>query len=178
MSDSIHLLTLPLEIRWHIYSFLYLEHRIVNFLLPKLCYTKTALYLSCQQLYQETLEYYYGRNTFSLHLRHPFVASDCRQLYQETLENYYGKDTYPLHLHHQLVASDCRYLPRHFDLVKVLRIESFTFFWRLSHDVMSYLYTKKCQQRLEKCLEAILGANKGTCAPNLKTVILADYVPP
>ena len=137
-----------MEIRCHIYSFLYLEHRIVNFIHPKLYYIKTALYLSCQQLYQETLEYYYGRNTFSLHI------------------------------HHQFVASDCRSLPRHFDLVKVLRIESLTFFWRLVNDVTSSLYTENCRRRLEDNLEAILGANKGTWAPNLKTLILADEVPP
>ena len=146
MSDSIHLLTLPMEIRCHIYSFLYLEHRIVNFIHPKLYYTQTALYLSCQQLYQETLEYYYGRNTFSLCVQNQFLALDCRSL------------------------------PQHFDLVKVLRIELLTFFWRSVNDVTSSLYTKNLKRRLKRYLEAILGANKGTCAPNLRTLILADEV--
>ena len=120
----------------------------MNFIHPKLYYTQTALYLSCQQLYQETLEYYYGRNIFSLRL------------------------------HHQFVASDCRFLPRHFDLVKVLRIELLTFFWRSVNDATSSLYTNNPKRRLKKYLESILGANKETCASNLRTLILADEVSP
>lgn len=143
MSDSISLLMLPAEIRCNIYSFLYLEHRIVNFLHPKLYNKETALHLSCQQLYRETLEFYYGKNTFSLHLDEHFVVSDC----------------------------SC--LVRHFDRVKLLRIETLTFFSESIDDVKSFRYGRKCRQNLEKYLEAILRASQGTCAPNLKTLVLA-----
>ena len=145
MSDPMHLLTLPLEIRCHIYSFIYLENRIVGFLQPKSHYTKTALFLSCQQLYHETLEYYYGRNTFSLPLRQRFAMSDWR------------------------------FLPRHFDLVKVLHLEANTFFWTFSSEPSEH--TKNCQRRLEKYLKAIFWANQGVVAPNLKTLIFVDSVP-
>lgn len=46
-----------MEIRCHIYSFIYLEDRIVSFLHPKSYYTKTVPFLSCRQLNQDTLEY-------------------------------------------------------------------------------------------------------------------------
>ena len=147
MSDSIHLLTLPMEIRCHIYSFLYLEHRLVDFSRPKLYYTKTALYLACQQLYQETSKYYYSRNTFWFSAYHHFAVSE-----------YY-------------------YFPRHFDLVKILRIESLTFFWKTS-DNEDFTSTRENQQKLEKCLQGILEANPRTGAPNLNKLILVDHVPP
>ena len=147
MSDSVHLLTLPMEIRCHIYSFLYIEHHGVNFVTPKLCYTKTALYLSCQQLYQETLEYYYGRNTFRLFLPIPHFPSRV-------------------------------FFARHFDLVKVLRIDPPTFLWNSSPEGQDSWYAKEWQQEVERYLEAILEANKGASAPNLKTLIIADQVVP
>ena len=150
MSDSIHhLLTLPMEIRCHIYSFLYLEHRPVGFLDPKFYYTETALYLSCQQLYQETLEYYYSRNTFWL-----------------------NADYHPTPSGYGFLG----YIPRHFDLVKILRIESPHFFWKTYNDEHFTSYTRESQQALEICLQCILEAN--TAAPNLNKLIMADRVPP
>ena len=56
MPDGSRLLTLPMEIRWHIYSFIYLEHLVVDFLRPKIHYPKTALFLACRQLNRESLE--------------------------------------------------------------------------------------------------------------------------
>lgn len=148
MPDAIRLLTLPMEIRCHIYSFIYLEKRIVGFLQPKSHYTKTALFLSCQQLHQETLEYYYGRNTFSLPLWQRFAVSDWR------------------------------FLPRHFDLVKVLHLEAKAFFCKSSSGSGKISeHTKNCQRRLEKYLKAIFWANQGVVAPNLKTLIFVDSVP-
>ena len=148
MSDTNHLLTLPMEIRSHIYSFIYIENRIVNFLHPKSYYIKTALFLSCRQLYRETLKYYYSRNTFSLPL------------------------------HQRFAVSDWRFLPRHFDLIKELRLEANTFFWKSSSDsVKTSEHTKNCQRRMEKYLKAIFWVNQGSLAPNLKTLIFADRVP-
>lgn len=139
---------LPIEIRYHIYSFIYLEHRIVNFLRPKSHYPKTALFLSCHQLHQETLEYYFGSNTFSLPLRQRFAMSDWR------------------------------FMPRHFNLVKMLHLEANTFFWESSSNSEKVVeHTKNCQRRLGKYLKAIFWANQGTLAPNLKTLIFADRVP-
>lgn len=148
MSNKLHLLMLPIEIRYHIYSFIYLEHRIVNFLRPKSHYPKTALFLSCHQLHQETLEYYFGSNTFSLPLCQRFAMSDWR------------------------------FMPRHFNLVKMLHLEANTFFWESSSNSEKVAeHTKNCQRRLRKYLTAIFWANQGTLAPNLKTLIFADRVP-
>ena len=148
MSDKPHLLMLPMEIRYHIYSFIYLEHRIVDFLRPKSCYPKTALFLSCHQLHQETLEYYFGRNTFSLPL--------CRRF----------------------AMSDWHFMPRHFNLVKILHLQANTFFWESSSNSAKVAeHTKNCQRRLRKYLNAIFWANPGILAPNLKKLIFADRVP-
>lgn len=148
MPDTIHLLTLPLEIRSHIYSFIYLENRNVNFLHPKSHYIKTALSLSCQQLYQETLDYYYGKNTFSLPLRQSFAMSDWH------------------------------FLPRHFDLIKVLRLEATAFFWNSSSgSLKTSEHTKFCQRRMEKYLKALFWVDQASLAPNLKTLIFADRMP-
>lgn len=118
------------------------------FLSPKSQYTKTALFLSCQQFYQETLEYYYGRNTFSLPLWQKFGASNWR------------------------------FFPRHFDLVKVLHLEAIRFFWiSPSNSVRTSEHAKKCQRRLRNYLEALFWANQRVLAPKLKTLIFADRVP-
>ena len=148
MSDKHHLLTLPMEIRCLIYSFIYLETRTVNFISPKPHYTKTALFISCRQLYQETLEYYYSQNTFSLPLRQRFAVSDWQNL------------------------------PRHFHLVKVLHLDAHTFFWPLSaRSAKLSNHEHKCRQRLRKYLTGILWVDPEVLAPNLKTLIFADRVP-
>lgn len=148
MPDRTHLLTLPVEVRWHIYSFMYIEDRIVNFLHPKSLFIKTALSLSCQQLYQETLNYYYGQNTFSLPLRQRFAMSDWH------------------------------FLPRHFNLIKVLRLEANTFFWKSSRNSLKTSdHTKNCQRRMEKYLTALFWVDQGSLAPNLKTLIFAEKTP-
>ena len=145
MPDKHHLLTLPMELRCHIYSFIYLEHRIVKFLRPKYHYTKTALFKTCRQINQETLEYYYGRNTFSLPLQQKFAVSDWR------------------------------YLPRHFNLVKMLHLEAEKFFWKFSRNsAKTSQHVNKCQRRLENYLDAIFWVNQGMLAPNLKTLTFAD----
>lgn len=121
----------------------------MEFLHPKSHYTKTALFFSCHQLYQETLEYYYGRNTFSLPLRKPFAMSGWR------------------------------FLPRHFNLVKMLHLEANTFFWiSSSNSAKAAEHEKHCKRRLKNYLSAILWANPGVVAPSLKTLIFADSVPP
>ena len=148
MPDASRLLTLPTEIRWHIYSFLYLEHLVVDFLRPKIHYSKTALFLTCRQLNQETLGFYYGRNTFSLPLSQRFAMSDW-----------------------------C-YMPRSFELVKTLHLEANTFFWKSSRNrAKTSEHIRNCQRRLEKYLSAILWANRGSTAPSLKTLIFADRLP-
>ena len=148
MPDSSRLLTLPTEIRWHIYSFIYLEPLIVDFLRPKSHYSKTALFLACRQLNQETLGFYYGGNTFSLPLSQRFAMSDWS------------------------------YMPRNFELVKTLHLEANTFFWKSSSNkAKTSEHIKNCQRRLEKYLSAILWANRGTMAPSLKTLIFADRLP-
>ena len=148
MPDACRLLTLPTEIRLHIYSFIYLEHLVVNFLRLKIHYSKTALFLACRQLNQETLEFYYGKNTFSLPLSQRFAMSDW-----------------------------C-YMPQNFELVKTLHLEANTFFWKSSRNrAKTSEHIKNCQRRLEKYLSAILWVNRGSIAPSLKTLIFADRLP-
>ena len=148
MSDKLHLLTLPMEIRCHIYSFIYLEGHVVDFLRPKFHYTETALFLSCRQLSQETLEYYYARNVFSLPLWKPFAVSDWR------------------------------FHPKHFNLVKVLHLKTRRFFWKSSGEGPRFVgHVENCQQRLRKYLNALFWANQGIEAPRLKTLIFADRAP-
>lgn len=148
MAKRHHLLTLPMELRCHIYFFIYLENRIVDFLRPKFHYTRTALYLTCRQLNQETLDYYYGKNTFSLPLQQKFAVSSWQSF------------------------------PRHFDLVKMLHLEAKSFLWKLSRDsVKTTQHIRKCRQRLERYLKAIFWINQGALPPNLKTLTFADSMP-
>ena len=148
MANKHHLLTLPMELRCHIYSFIYLENQIVDFLRPKLHFTKTNLYLTCRQLKQETLEYYYGRNTFSLPLQQKFAVSSWHSF------------------------------PRHFDLVKMLHLEAKSFLWKFPRDnVKTTQHVAKCRQRLEGYLKALFWINQGTLPPNLKTLTFAESMP-
>lgn len=148
MANKYHLLTLPMELRCHIYSFIYLEKRIVDFLRPKFRYTKTALYLTCRQLSQETLEYYYGRNTFSLPLQQEFIISSWE------------------------------FFPPHFNLVKMLHLEAKSYLWKFPGDSVKLTQLiNKSRQRLESYLKAMLWINQGTMPPNLKTLTFADRMP-
>ena len=136
-----------MELRCHIYSFIYLENRIVDFLCPKFHYTKTNLFLTCRQLNQETLEYYYGRNTFSLPLHQKFAISHWPSL------------------------------PRHFSLVKMLHLKAIEFFWKFSRSGETSQHINKCQRRLENYLNGILWSNQGMLAPNLRTLTFEDDKP-
>ncbi len=120
----------------------------MKFLGPKSHYTETALFLSCRQFYHETLEYYYGKNTFSLPVCQRFAMSDWS------------------------------FIPRHFNLVKVLLLEANTFFWKSPSDsAQSSQHTKKCQKRLRNYLEALFWVNQGMLAPKLKILVFADRMP-
>ena len=149
MSTKHTLLALPLELRWNLYSHFYHENCIVEFPCPKPLYFKTGLSFSCPQLHQETLEYYYSRNTFSLPLWKKFVPSDWR------------------------------FRPRHFNLVRVLHLEAYTFFHESSSDsAADSKHTEICRNRLKEYLGALCGVDEGVSAPILKTLILADSMPP
>ena len=148
MSNKHHILTLPMELRCHIYSFIYLEDRIIDFLRPKIHYTKTNLFLTCYQLHQETLEYYYGKNTFSLPLQQKFAVSN-----------------WPFY-------------PPHFNLVKMLHLKAKTFFWIFSRDsAKTSRHFNKCRRRLEDYLSGVLWTNEGMLAPNLSTLTFEDDMP-
>lgn len=74
--------------------------------------------------------------------------------------------------------SEWRFLPRHFDLVRILYLEAETFFRKFSgNDVRTAEHARRCQRRLEKYLSAIFWVNREMLAPNLKTLIFADSVP-
>ena len=74
--------------------------------------------------------------------------------------------------------SDWCYMPRHFELVKILHLEANTFFWKSSSNrAKTSEHIKNCQRRLEKYLSAILWANRGIMAPSLKNLIFADRLP-
>ena len=61
------LLTLPLEIRHHIYSHMLLNEQVVDiFAVNKTCRQISGLFLACRQLYVEASGYYYDFNTFQL----------------------------------------------------------------------------------------------------------------
>ena len=119
----------------------------MDFLRPKNHYAKTNLFLTCRQLNQETLEYYYGKNTFSLPLQQEFAVSDWR------------------------------FYPRHFNLVKMLHLKAQKFFWEFPRDsAKTSRNSKKCR-RLENYLNGILWTNQGMLAPNLKTLTFEDDMP-
>ncbi|KAL2045204.1 hypothetical protein N7G274_002286 [Stereocaulon virgatum] len=60
------LLTLPLEIRQNIYSFLLINRYTKRFLHGDVNFSAHALSLTCRQLYIEALRYYYDHNVFSI----------------------------------------------------------------------------------------------------------------
>ena len=118
----------------------------MNFKYAKPRYTKTALHLSCQQLCQEVFEYYYSRNTFRLDLPNTFITSQ-RGVIQ-----------------------------RHFDLVKVLRIDAPKFFWKSSDRAKTSQYIEEGQWKLDKFLASMFESNP-ICAPNLQTLVFVDTAP-
>ena len=62
------LLTLPLEVRQHIYSYLLINKYPELFLWSYRNYSAYCLSLTCRQLYRDVLHYYYAKNVFRLSL--------------------------------------------------------------------------------------------------------------
>lgn len=75
------LLTLPLELRHHIYSYMLLNGKVVHILsVNKTCRQISGLFLACRQLYLEASDYYYDFNTFRFFLREITCSSDMSAL--------------------------------------------------------------------------------------------------
>ena len=68
MLPSSSLLTLPLEVRQHIYSYLLINKYPELFLWSYRNYSAYCLSLTCRQFYLEVLNYYYAKNVFRLSL--------------------------------------------------------------------------------------------------------------
>ena len=70
MYPSSSLLTLPLEIRQHIYSYLLINECSGLFLWSYRDHSRYLLSLTCRQLYLEVDDYYFAMNVFRLSLDH------------------------------------------------------------------------------------------------------------
>ena len=76
MYPSSSLLTLPLEIRQHIYSYLLIDKGPQLFLW---CYPNYSIHFlshTCRQLYHEVIEYYFAMNVLELSLAHDGYRPD------------------------------------------------------------------------------------------------------
>ena len=62
------LLSLPFEVRQHIYSYLLINEYPTLFLWSYQNYSRYCLSLTCRQLYLEVVEYYFAKNVFRLSL--------------------------------------------------------------------------------------------------------------
>ena len=72
MATPIGLLTVPLEIRYHIYSYILLNEHVIDMIAADVtCSHEHGLFLACPQLHSEALKYYYDSNTFQLSLNDP-----------------------------------------------------------------------------------------------------------
>ena len=72
MSISTTLLTLPLEIRHQIYSYMLLNENIIDMIAANVTRPQEyGLFLACRQLHFEAFDYYYNTNTFQLSLCDP-----------------------------------------------------------------------------------------------------------
>ena len=72
MSTPTTLLTLPTEIRLHIYSYALLNEDVIDMIAGNVpC---SGLFLSCRKLHSEAFEYYYEENTFQLSLCDPIYS--------------------------------------------------------------------------------------------------------
>lgn len=72
MTAPTTLLTLPLEIRHQIYSYMLLNGDIIDMIAANVTRPQeSGLFLACRQLHLEAFEYYYNANTFQLSLCDP-----------------------------------------------------------------------------------------------------------
>ncbi len=77
MASPTSLLTLPLEIRDEIYSYMLLNEDVKDVIAANVTRPQEhGLFLTCRQLYFEALKYYYNANTFQLSLCDPTYSPD------------------------------------------------------------------------------------------------------
>jgi hypothetical protein len=105
------LLTLPLEIRQNIYSFLLINKYTKRFLHGDVNFSAHTLSLTCRQLYIEALHYYYDHNVFSISFVDHSLCRSC-----------IDPGRFPSE-----IAADSKtgraYVNKHFKFVQNLRIE-------------------------------------------------------
>ena len=72
MSSNSRFLTIPLELRLHIYSYLLTNDAVVNIATQAMAEPlRNGIVRSCRQISDEMLDYYYTNNTFLLSLLNP-----------------------------------------------------------------------------------------------------------
>ena len=72
------ILLLPAELRYHIYSYLYLSESPIDITSQSPHRFEIPLFYACRQLHHEVLHYYYSRNTFSVSIDRHMRMLNCR----------------------------------------------------------------------------------------------------
>lgn len=166
MPEPASLFTLPVEIRWQIYSHFYLEEVNVDFVLSHRRQTDRPLLYTCRQLYHEILRYFYSQNSFTIQLLDWENTDDTR----------WGMA--------QSINSACLDV-NHFDMVERLQIEIDSSCWMDSyfpHSAAARLQTYRkhvqdCVDELEKLFGLVqeVESSKGTLG--LKKLEVTDRLP-
>ena len=69
MASAPNFLSIPLEIRYQIYSYLLINSSVVNIFAPRMISPlQNGVVRACRQTFFEMIEYYYANNTFLLSL--------------------------------------------------------------------------------------------------------------
>ena len=122
MASPASLLTLPLEIRDQIYSYMLLNEDIKDVIAANITRPQEhGLFLTCRQLYFETFEYYYNANTFQLSLCDPTYSPDVCLYGNSTLMRRLGGMR---NLHVEIGSMECKRVGDASGDVFVLRYEN------------------------------------------------------
>ena len=106
MASLTSLLTLPLEIRNQIYSYMLLNEYIKDMIAANVTRPQEqGLFLTCRQLYFEAFEYYYNANTFQLSLCDLTYSPDVYLHGDSTLMKRLGSMR---NLHVQIGSMNCK----------------------------------------------------------------------
>lgn len=166
MPEPASFFTLPAEIRWQIYSHLYLEEVNVDFVLSHRRHPNRPLMYTCRQLYHEILGYFYSQNSFSIQLLD----------WEDTDADRWGMA--------RTINSACLEL-NHFDMVERLQIEVDSSCWMDSYFPKSAAarlqayrgHVRDCVDELEKLLGLIREVETKKGALSLKKLKVMDHLP-
>ncbi len=197
MSDKPSLLSLPMEIRLRIYSYLDHDDSPIEYPLSKPYCSQISFILTCRQLRYEMQHDFFSNNVFAIkYTKHPSLEEldvmteslskiNSYKMHSLRLGRLY--DISPLESYLQQSFTDLRPFDRCNaicdNLKRIENLELHALHWRLyaihgrAFTKVIDEYTIKCKEQLETLLEALVHSKHMKGPLELRTLTVVDHVP-